>query len=88
MDTPNIVIIGGDAAGMSVAGKIRRSTPDASVTVLEKGEWVSYSACGLPFEFDPGPVNGPVNGPGDAPGDGILCGACIRARPQIGRAHV
>jgi NADPH-dependent 2,4-dienoyl-CoA reductase/sulfur reductase-like enzyme len=49
LDTPNIVIIGGDAAGMSAAGKIRRSTPDASVTVLEKGEWVSYSACGLPF---------------------------------------
>jgi ComF family protein len=45
------------------------------------------SACGLPFEFDPGPVNGPVNGPGDAPGDGILCGACIRARPPYARAR-
>jgi NADPH-dependent 2,4-dienoyl-CoA reductase/sulfur reductase-like enzyme len=49
VDQRNIVIIGGDAAGMSAAGKIRRTEPDARVTVLEKGEWVSYSACGLPF---------------------------------------
>lgn len=49
MDEQRIVIIGGDAAGMSAAAKVRRSNPDARVTVLEKGVWVSYSACGLPF---------------------------------------
>ncbi len=49
MDQRNIVIIGGDAAGMSAASKIRRTDPKARVTVLEKGVWVSYSACGLPF---------------------------------------
>ncbi|MAF11787.1 hypothetical protein CMK11_15175 [Candidatus Poribacteria bacterium] len=49
MQLARIVIIGGDAAGMSAASKIRRTDPDAQVTVLEKGIWVSYSACGLPF---------------------------------------
>ncbi len=49
MHQRNIVIIGGDAAGMSAASKIRRTDPHAKVTVLEKGVWVSYSACGLPF---------------------------------------
>jgi predicted amidophosphoribosyltransferase len=37
------------------------------------------SACGLPFEFDPGPVGNSS--------DGILCGACIRARPPYARAR-
>ena len=49
MQQLRILIIGGDAAGMSAASKIRRTDPDAQVTVLEKGIWVSYSACGLPF---------------------------------------
>ncbi len=45
------------------------------------------SACGLPFEFDPGPLNGPGDNPGNAPGGAILCGACIRARPPYARAR-
>ncbi|MBS3813356.1 FAD-dependent oxidoreductase [Candidatus Bipolaricaulota bacterium] len=43
------VIIGGDAAGMSAASKARRSDPNLEIIVLEKGEWVSYGACGLPY---------------------------------------
>ncbi|MFW6049017.1 MAG: FAD-dependent oxidoreductase [Candidatus Bipolaricaulota bacterium] len=43
------VIIGGDAAGMSAASKARRSDPSLEIIVLEKGEWVSYGACGLPY---------------------------------------
>ncbi len=46
---PEIVIIGGDAAGMSAAAKIKRDLPDAQVTVFEKGEHISYSACGMPY---------------------------------------
>ncbi len=43
------VIIGGVAAGMSAASKIKRNDPTAEVTVYEKGNFVSYGACGLPY---------------------------------------
>jgi NADPH-dependent 2,4-dienoyl-CoA reductase/sulfur reductase-like enzyme len=43
------VIVGGDAAGMSAASKAKRDAPDLDVVVFEKGEWVSYGACGLPY---------------------------------------
>jgi NADPH-dependent 2,4-dienoyl-CoA reductase/sulfur reductase-like enzyme len=43
------LVIGGDAAGMSAASKAKRDDPDLDVIVLEKGEWVSYGACGLPY---------------------------------------
>jgi NADPH-dependent 2,4-dienoyl-CoA reductase/sulfur reductase-like enzyme len=43
------VIVGGDAAGMSAASKAKRDDPDLDVIVFEKGEWVSYGACGLPY---------------------------------------
>lgn len=43
------VIIGGDAAGMSAAAKAKRDDPDLDVIAFEKGEWVSYAACGLPY---------------------------------------
>ncbi len=43
------VIVGGDAAGMSAASKAKRERPDMDVIVFEKGEWVSYAACGMPY---------------------------------------
>lgn len=43
------VVIGGDAAGMSAASKARREAPDRDIIVFEKGKWVSYGACGLPY---------------------------------------
>jgi len=43
------VIIGGDAAGMSAASKARRENPDLEIVVLERGNWASYGACGLPY---------------------------------------
>jgi len=45
------VIIGADAAGMSAASKAKRNQPDLNVTVLEKTEDVSYSACGMPYNI-------------------------------------
>ncbi|WP_114579111.1 FAD-dependent oxidoreductase [Saliphagus sp. LR7] len=42
-------VIGGDAAGMSAASKAKRENPDHDVIVFEKGEWVSYAACGMPY---------------------------------------
>ena len=43
------VVIGGDAAGMSAAAKAKRDDPERDVIAFEKGEWVSYAACGLPY---------------------------------------
>lgn len=44
-----MIVIGGVAAGMSAASKIKRLAPQAEVTVYEKGEHLSYGACGLPY---------------------------------------
>lgn len=44
-----IVIIGGVAAGMSAASKLRRLDKEAEIIVLEKGREISYGACGLPY---------------------------------------
>ncbi len=43
------LIIGGDAAGMSAATRIKAGRPDVEVVVLEKTRFTSYSACGIPF---------------------------------------
>ncbi|SMB92008.1 FAD-dependent oxidoreductase [Deinococcus hopiensis] len=44
-----IVVVGGVAAGMSAASRARRTDPDATVTVFERGGEISYGACGLPY---------------------------------------
>lgn len=44
-----VVIIGGDAAGMSAAMQIVRNEPNAKVITLEKGGIYSYGQCGLPY---------------------------------------
>lgn len=44
-----IVVIGGVAAGLKAASKARRCDPHAEITVIEKGELISYGACGMPF---------------------------------------
>jgi NADPH-dependent 2,4-dienoyl-CoA reductase/sulfur reductase-like enzyme len=43
------VVVGGDAAGMSAASKAKREAPELEVVVFEKGDWVSYAACGMPY---------------------------------------
>jgi len=44
-----IVIVGGVAAGPKVASKIHRLLPETEVTIIEKGDILSYSGCGLPY---------------------------------------
>ena len=44
-----IVVIGGDAAGLSAASKIKREKPEYEVTVFEKKDYISYSLCSLPY---------------------------------------
>lgn len=44
-----LIVIGGVAAGMSAASKLRRIDPHAEIAVYEKGSFLSYGACGLPY---------------------------------------
>jgi NADPH-dependent 2,4-dienoyl-CoA reductase/sulfur reductase-like enzyme len=44
-----LLVIGGDAAGMSAVMQVRRRQPGREIVVLEKGRWTSYSACGIPY---------------------------------------
>ncbi len=43
------VVVGGDAAGLSAASKCKREAPDREVVVFERGRWVSYAHCGMPY---------------------------------------
>ncbi|WP_040339184.1 FAD-dependent oxidoreductase [Candidatus Blastococcus massiliensis] len=51
MSTDRLVVIGGDAAGLSAAAQARRLRPaeDLEIVVLEQGPEISYSACGIPY---------------------------------------
>ena len=44
-----IVVIGGVAAGPKAAARARRLDPTAEITIVEKGELLSYAGCGLPY---------------------------------------
>jgi NADPH-dependent 2,4-dienoyl-CoA reductase/sulfur reductase-like enzyme len=49
MRSEKLVVIGGDAAGMSAASVARRHRPDLEIIVFEQGPFTSYSACGIPY---------------------------------------
>ncbi|GAM74866.1 pyeidine nucleotide-disulfide oxidoreductase [Vibrio ishigakensis] len=44
-----IVVVGGNAAGMSFAAKYKRNQPSDDVVVIEKREYISFGGCGLPY---------------------------------------
>ena len=44
-----IIIIGGVAGGMSAATRLRRLMEDAEIVIFEKGPFVSFANCGLPY---------------------------------------
>ncbi|HEY7273551.1 MAG TPA: FAD-dependent oxidoreductase [Actinoplanes sp.] len=46
-----LVVIGGDAAGMSAASQARKrkSAEELPIVVFERGHFTSYSACGIPY---------------------------------------
>jgi len=46
-----LIVVGGDAAGMSAASQARRrrDAGDLEIIVFEQSDWVSYSACGEPY---------------------------------------
>jgi len=43
------IIVGGVAGGMSAAARLRRIAEDAEIIVFERGEYISYANCGLPY---------------------------------------
>ncbi len=47
-----VVVIGGNAAGMSAASQVKRQKPDWEVIVFEMGEYISYGACGIPYHVE------------------------------------
>jgi NADPH-dependent 2,4-dienoyl-CoA reductase/sulfur reductase-like enzyme len=55
-----IVIIGGVAAGMTAASRTRKLKPDIEILVFEKGGYVSYGSCGLPYY-----ISGMIKSPED-----------------------
>jgi NADPH-dependent 2,4-dienoyl-CoA reductase/sulfur reductase-like enzyme/rhodanese-related sulfurtransferase/TusA-related sulfurtransferase len=44
-----VVIVGGVAGGASAAARLRRLREDLEITVLERGPFVSFANCGLPY---------------------------------------
>jgi NADPH-dependent 2,4-dienoyl-CoA reductase/sulfur reductase-like enzyme len=49
--TERLVVIGGDAAGMTAASQARRrrGPDDLSIVAFERGHHTSYAACGIPY---------------------------------------
>ena len=43
------VIVGGVAGGATAAARIRRNTEKDQIILLEKGDYISYANCGLPY---------------------------------------
>ncbi|MFY9140605.1 MAG: FAD-dependent oxidoreductase [Thermacetogeniaceae bacterium] len=44
-----VVIVGGVAGGASAAARLRRLDEQAEIIMLERGEYISYANCGLPY---------------------------------------
>ena len=49
MNRKRIVVVGGVAGGATCAARIRRLDEDAEILVLDKGPYVSFANCGLPY---------------------------------------
>ncbi len=45
----NVVVIGGGAAGMSAASRVKALKPEWNVTVFEATSFVSHAPCGIPY---------------------------------------
>ena len=44
-----IIIVGGVAGGATAAARMRRDTENAEIILFEKGKYISYANCGLPY---------------------------------------
>ncbi|WP_071459117.1 CoA-disulfide reductase [Bacillus massilinigeriensis] len=46
-----IIIVGGVAGGATTATKLRRLDEQAEITIYERGEFISFANCGLPYHI-------------------------------------
>ncbi len=44
-----IIIVGGVAGGASTATRLRRLNEEAEIILFEKGQYISFANCGLPY---------------------------------------
>jgi len=49
MSNKRLVVVGGNAAGLSAASYVKRRKPEIEVIVFEKSPYASYGSCGLPY---------------------------------------
>ena len=49
MKPEKVVIIGAVAAGAKAAAKLKRLCPECTIEVFTQDEYISYSACGMPY---------------------------------------
>jgi NADPH-dependent 2,4-dienoyl-CoA reductase/sulfur reductase-like enzyme/peroxiredoxin family protein/rhodanese-related sulfurtransferase/TusA-related sulfurtransferase len=49
MSKEKYIIIGGVAGGATTAARIRRINEDVEIVLFEKGDYISYANCGLPY---------------------------------------
>lgn len=52
MSSQKVIVVGGNGAGMSAASQVKRQKPDWEVVVLEKGFYISYAGCGMPYYIE------------------------------------
>ncbi len=79
-----MVVVGGDAAGMSAASQARRlKGPDAlEIVAFERGHFTSYSACGIPYWVG-GEVAGPDRLIARTPEEHRARGIDVRLRTEV-----
>ena len=46
-----VIIVGGVAGGATAAARLRRINEDAEIIIVEKGDYISYANCGLPYHI-------------------------------------
>jgi len=44
-----VVVVGGVAGGASAAARLRRLDENAEIIIFERGEYISFANCGLPY---------------------------------------
>lgn len=47
--TEKIIVIGGVAGGSTAAARLRRLNEESNIIIFEKGEYISFANCGLPY---------------------------------------
>ena len=46
-----VLIVGGVAGGAGVAARLRRLDENAEIIIFEKGKYISFANCGLPYHL-------------------------------------